>query len=847
MIFETILLFITSWAYLFIAIFVFTRNVKSDINKSFSLFVSCIVLWSWGMLFLTIIPKENKLLALKCLPLLNFGLVFLPSTFFNFILAITKDKNQINRVLCYFAYPLSLIFILLGQIGLFSSEVSYIYGSYRVIRCPADRFYALFFLFFASYGSYLLAKRYSITKSILEKNRLRYLLYGIFIALLGGITNLLRVLGLRIFPLASIGSLFLIIMIAYAIVKYRLMDINVIIRRGFIYGLLTILVTTIWIITIFILEGFLYFQPFYARILTITLIIFIFQPIRERIELIIDKMFYRERHDLQQLLKKVTQDIITIPEKDALLSLILNVINDTLHPKYAVLMLLDESKGVYNPVLGLGNYGSSISLGRDEGIITWFNREKRVLLHEEAAENPEFNGIREEIILFLEKIEATLSLPLFFKQELVGILNIGAKLSEKPYNYDEITFLTTLSNELTIALENTKLFTELNRKVIELERLTDELKRANEAKSNFLNIVSHELRTPLTVIMGYAHLLANKTLGKITDEQEKSLKIMLGKCRHLNELIGDILDLSKIERGKRYEIKEQVVDFKRIIEEVILIFTPLAQEKQIVLQSEIDPTVPLIRYDYDRAKEIFTKLVDNAIKFTPKDSQGEVTIRIEDKGRFIEGSVEDTGIGIEKENFEKIFERFHQLDMSETRLYEGTGLGLAIVKEIVEDAGGSVEVESEVGKGSKFIFTLPKKELTEEELTPIRLKKKPPQQTKILIVEDDTEILRLAELYLKLNGYLKVEVAKDGVEALNKFYLTMPDLVIYSLLVSKVDGYEFAHILRSHKETKEIPLLMLVPVNEEENLNKIYQAGITLHLFKPFDFKDLMKKVTSLV
>ena len=325
------------------------------------------------------------------------------------------------------------------------------------------------------------------------------------------------------------------------------------------------------------------------------------------------------------------------------------------------------------------------------------------------------------------------------------------------------------------------------------------------------------------------------------------------KCRHLNELIGDILDLSKIERGESYEFKKQPVDLKKIIEEVILIFTPEASKKGIILQPEIAPNLPLIMYDLELAKEIFTKLVDNAIKFIKvgqasslsTETTNKVTISIEDKDNFMEGCVEDTGIGIKKENFEKIFERFYQLDMSDIRAYEGTGLGLAIVKEIIEQSGGSIKVESEPGKGSKFIFTLPKEEV-KGELPKIGLKGKSPQETRILMVEDKEDILGLAELYLKSNGY-KIDTAKNGVEALEKLYAEKPDLVIYGLRVPKVDGYEIGHILRDHENTKDIPLLMLVPVDEEENLDKIYKAGATTHLFKPFDFKELLEKVANLV
>jgi len=845
--FESILLFITSFINLFLGIFVFTKNVKGELNKSFALFAASIAIWGFGLLTLSLVPQGYKSFAVNyCVPILHLGLVFIPSSFLSFVISMTKNKTLVNIIFSYFAYSLSLVFIILGRIGLFSSDISYVFGSYRVIGGPADPLFAVFFLVMGSYGIYLLYKKYLTTESSLEKNRFSYLLVGLYIALLCSLTNLLRVTGvIKVYPIAHIGVLFLNIMITISIIKYRLMDITIIIQKGLVYSLLTAFVTGIWLLGIFTFETVLQIQSLFARILTIMLIMFIFQPLRERIQLIIDKMFYRERHDLQQLLKAATKDISTIIERETLLSSILTVILEAIHPKYAVMMLLDESLGEYKPEFGIGNYNKSILIKQDEPLVRWFNKEKRELLHEEVIENPEFNGMRDDVLKSVEIMASILSIPLFFKDKLVGILNLGPKLSEKPYSHDEILFLTTLSDEVGIALENTVLYTDLKKYTIELEKKTRELQIANEAKSDFLKIVSHELRTPLTVILGYIGLLSIKAL--VGEAQEKGIKIIEEKCKHLNELISDILDLSEIERGKKYEFKKQPIDFKKIIQEVILIFTPKAQEKQIILQAEIDPNIPIIRYDEERAKEIFTKLVDNAIKFTKKGTEGKITIRLENKGQYLQGSVEDTGIGIKKENFEKIFERFYQLDMSDTRSYEGTGLGLAIVKEILESSGGSIKVESEEGKGSKFIFTLPKEEVGEEELPPqLKLKKKLPHQTKIMIAEENPEILSLAELYLNSNGY-KPTTAKDGVEALEKLYLEKPDLIIVSLRLPKVDGYELAHILRDHEETREIPLIMLVPVNEEENLEKIYQAGATTHLFKPFDFKELMEKIASLV
>ncbi|MBU0600376.1 HAMP domain-containing histidine kinase, partial [bacterium] len=298
-----------------------------------------------------------------------------------------------------------------------------------------------------------------------------------------------------------------------------------------------------------------------------------------------------------------------------------------------------------------------------------------------------------------------------FKEKLIGILNLGSKLSSKVYSNDELVFLSTLSSEIALALENTKLFTELKKYALELEKRAIQLQIANETKSNFLAVVSHELQTPLTVIIGYLNLFLQKTLGEYNSAQEEGLKIMMKRSERLRKLIGNILAFSKAEQREGDKLEEEVVNFKKIIEEVVSTFTQAAQGKQIILQAQIDTNFPLVRYNGKKAKEIFSKLMDNAIKFTPANSFNKVTIGLIDKGSYLQGFVEDTGIGIAAERQEKMFESFYQIDMSDKREYEGLGLGLAIVKKIIENSGGTIKVNSEKDKGSKFVFTLPKKEV----------------------------------------------------------------------------------------------------------------------------------------
>jgi signal transduction histidine kinase len=256
----------------------------------------------------------------------------------------------------------------------------------------------------------------------------------------------------------------------------------------------------------------------------------------------------------------------------------------------------------------------------------------------------------------------------------------------------------------------------------QLERDKMELKELDKLKSAFLATVSHELRTPMNSVIGYTELLLDRVDGPLTREQEGSLKKVEANAKHLLRLIDDILNISKIESGKlRLNIRE--IDINKLIETTSLSFEPLIKQKGLIFILELAKKLPFVYGDEDRIRQVLVNLLSNAVKFTHR---GVITVnsRISEKGiqtdgqpLFIEICVTDTGIGIEKHNLEKIFDKFVQVDFTTVRQYEGSGLGLTIAKGIVELHRGQIWATSKSGEGSKFCFTLPvKKELLEERI-----------------------------------------------------------------------------------------------------------------------------------
>jgi len=246
----------------------------------------------------------------------------------------------------------------------------------------------------------------------------------------------------------------------------------------------------------------------------------------------------------------------------------------------------------------------------------------------------------------------------------------------------------------------TQKLAETNR---ELELRSREIERADRLKSEFLASMSHELRTPLHTIIGFSELLGEELEGPLNEKQKRFVQHIHNDSMHLLDLINDILDLSKIESG-RLELRPEPFDLTAVVTESIASVRALAEAKSIALETLLD--VPMaIEADRLRVKQVLVNLLSNAVKFTPEG--GRVSVEAGIRGTFVSLTVADTGVGISSDEHKSIFDKFYQVGATTKGVREGTGLGLAITKRLVEQHGGSIHVESERNRGSRFTFTIP--------------------------------------------------------------------------------------------------------------------------------------------
>jgi len=256
--------------------------------------------------------------------------------------------------------------------------------------------------------------------------------------------------------------------------------------------------------------------------------------------------------------------------------------------------------------------------------------------------------------------------------------------------------LRTFATQSALAIQNARLFREIEDKSRELEI-------ASRHKSEFLANMSHELRTPLNAVIGFSEVLAEGMFGELNAKQAEYVRDIMESGRHLLSLINDILDLSKVEAG-RMELELAEFDLPSVVDGALLLMRERASRKGIELARDVDASIPTIRADERKVKQVLLNLLSNALKFTPDG--GRVAVRIAARDGMVAVAVSDTGVGIAKQDQQAVFEEFRQVGSAAKRV-EGTGLGLALVRKFVELHGGCVGVESEPGTGSTFTFTIP--------------------------------------------------------------------------------------------------------------------------------------------
>jgi predicted ATPase/signal transduction histidine kinase/DNA-binding response OmpR family regulator/tRNA A-37 threonylcarbamoyl transferase component Bud32 len=513
-------------------------------------------------------------------------------------------------------------------------------------------------------------------------------------------------------------------------------------------------------------------------------------------------------------------------------------------------------------------------------IVNYVARTRENVVLSNAAQIGQFT---QDPYVLTRRPRSVLCAPLIHKGELTGIIYLENNLTTGAFTPDRLTVLNMLSSQAAISIENAQLYTQLEaysknleqkveQRTAELAHATLEAQEAraaaeaaNASKSDFLANVSHELRTPLTSILGFAKIIQKRLNERIfpliqTDDRKtlqaisqvsSNIDIIVTEGQRLTTLINNVLDLEKIEAGKM-EWREEPLNVGEIVNQATAATNALFEQKGLQLVKDLPPDVMLDAIgDRDKLIQVVINLISNAVKFT---TNGSVTCRARRRKGEIEVRVIDTGMGIKPEDQPKVFEKFKQVGDTLTDKPKGTGLGLPICKEIIEHHGGRIWVESEIGKGSSFIFTLPVKDESGDEpnaphidLKSLihQLKAHAPageRQKTILVADDEAHIRELLRQQLVEEGYA-VRETQNGPETVAEVQREKPDLVILDVMMPEMSGFDVAAALKNNPETMNVPIIILSIIEDKE---RGFRLGVDRYLTKPIDTESLLSEIEGL-
>ena len=392
----------------------------------------------------------------------------------------------------------------------------------------------------------------------------------------------------------------------------------------------------------------------------------------------------------------------------------------------------------------------------------------------------------------------------------------------RPFTDKQIELAQTFADQAVIAIENVRLFEEIQDKSRQVEE-------ASKHKSQFLANMSHELRTPLNAILGYAELILDDIYGEAPEKMRNVLQRIQTNGKHLLGLINDVLDLSKIEAGQLV-LSLNDYSVKDLMQAVYVAIEPLAGNKKLGFRLEVPPDLPAARGDERRLSQVLLNLVGNAIKFT---DTGEVAMKATTANGSYTIAVSDTGPGIAEADQAKIFEEFQQSESAQTKAKGGTGLGLAIAKRIVEMHGGKLWVEVDPRQRIDILLH----GAVEGRTTGGKGMSK-----RILVVEDQEDNRQILRDLLGSVGYEMTE-AWDGEAGVAAAKQQRPDLILMDIQMPLMDGYEATRRIKADPELKNIPIIVVTSYALSGDEGKARAAGCDAYITKPYSPRQLLAKV----
>jgi signal transduction histidine kinase len=714
MYFSVVLLVLTLAADALLGLIVWMQATRKRVNIIFALLTLSFIVWSASGFYAQTAQGSDPLLPLIA------GVPFIGGIFMAYFITLfsvyfpetqltaSRPRKVILWVLHAMTLPLLAIFIF--DIKLMVADITTSAGQGNNI--VVGPLYGLFFLYFAGWITLALSNlvyKYRHSKDRVFRVQVRYIFLGLLaMTAVTILTNvILPVLANNPAParFGFLSTLFIIGFIGYAIANHRLFNIRLLVARSLAYLLLLGTLAGLYGLGIFAISS-VFFRNSIPLIQTSAFVVlalfiaFTLQPLRRFFEKITDRIFFRDRYDSQKLL---------------------DTVGNILASELLLERILDDSLIQISHQMRLA--GGQFVVFQGDRMYRSVHRGSLELNSAAAAELqnlPHTTLVTDELPPGLAKDtlmthHVSVSLLLRTKEEFVGYLLLGEKLSGELYSNQDLAVLEILRKELAVAILNAKAYEEIARFNQTLQervhQATQRLRSANrnlkvldKAKDDFISVASHQLGTPLAAITGFLSMTIDSDKNNLTIQQREYLNYALESAERMVAMSSDLLNVSRINSG-RFSVQRQSIDLVKLTEQEVQQLQPSAERKGLKLTFESpSQALPHISLDESKTRQVIMNFIDNAIYYT---DTGQITVKLSGvKGRAIL-TVTDTGMGVPAAEKDKLFTKFYRAENAKTERPDGTGLGLYLAKRVIEDQGGELIFESEVGRGSTFGFSLP--------------------------------------------------------------------------------------------------------------------------------------------
>lgn len=666
-------------------------------NLMFSILSWALALWILSVLMIH--QFKNTPLMLFWGKMSFVAASIIPLSYLYFSLLFPNRNYSISKTKFALLFLPTLFFVVFSFTPFILREVSYIDWGLKTIYGPLHPLFSFYLIGYVLLGHFIFLKKYRESKG-LERLQIKYFFLGMLLTSVFAVTTNL------ILPLSgtskysSLGPSFSIIMVGfttYSILKHRLMDINVVLKKGTTYILLIALIFVPSFILILLGQKIFFgkINILFSLVLSgiLFLVAILFNKIKPGTERAVEQILFREKYNYRETLGKFSRAMVSILDLRSLAKRIVETVTQTMGVEKASFFLLNDERGGFELFESKNIKLTSIhrALSKNAPLPHYLQKIGEIIIKDELAKGIHIPELK-EVVQQMNDIEAEVSIPLISKGHLIGILNLSHKFSKDIYSHEDIELLTTLANQASVAVENARLYEDLKKSKSYIRR-ADRLASLGTLTAG----LAHEIRNPLVAIKTLTQLLPER----LDDEEFRNhfLSIASGEVDRISSLLNELLEFARPS-----DPKLEFEDINSILDGMVLLISTESKKKQIQIIKQYDPELPRIKVDREQIKQVFLNILLNAVEATPEN--GEIRIKTRSFKKpggepYVQIEFTDTGCGIPSEYLEEIFNPFF------TTKTTGSGLGLSISNQIVQDHRGYIEVESEERKGTSFYVNLP--------------------------------------------------------------------------------------------------------------------------------------------